>query len=541
MDRKTRAKEATQTALALVLVYGIALKSGWMDPYWAGFAVAMVSLAAAGESLHKGILRLAGTIPGCIAALSIYALAPQSRWVFMLLLCAWIFTTTYMMLADKNRSYMWNVAGFVCLVITLTGPDSSEKLFEHAVYRTTETAMGVVIYTLVTVFLWPFSDAETIEKASQPQATARTKNPGTRLPVPDLDYLMGAIFAATVVGAGFLVWIFFNPPGHGSWFLLSGTIAMAVAANQQFKATMLIKPMALALALGLAAYVFIMPQLSTFAGLSVLIFLAMFIVCYFFTGIARLAGMIAILTQISVQNQQSYDFAAMANSYIFTLMSFIFVFGISFMLRSPRPEKAVLHLLGRFFNSAGFMVSRLALESGQKHSFVQRWRTDFYRHEMQTLPAKLEAWGKAIDLRKFPNNTPGQTQELVKSLQTLVDRIEQLLDARSECQEASLVRDLRDYFEVWGLGIQRVFATWSGRPEAQAKGDQEQDLKPWLAGLEKQIREAEAKLASGDLSEQEGESFYRLLGGYRDVSDAALAYTGVAGRIDWPQWREEKF
>ena len=33
----------------------------------------------------------------------------------MLLACAWIFFTTYMVLADKKRSYFWNVAGFVCL------------------------------------------------------------------------------------------------------------------------------------------------------------------------------------------------------------------------------------------------------------------------------------------------------------------------------------------------------------------------------------------------------------------------------------------
>jgi hypothetical protein len=36
----TKAKEAIKTGLAFTLVYGIALKSGWMNPYWAGFAVA---------------------------------------------------------------------------------------------------------------------------------------------------------------------------------------------------------------------------------------------------------------------------------------------------------------------------------------------------------------------------------------------------------------------------------------------------------------------------------------------------------------------
>jgi uncharacterized membrane protein YccC len=117
----TKAKEAIKTGLAFTLVYGIALKSGWMDSYRAGFAVAMISLPTAGQSIHKGILRLAGTIQGCGAALVIFGLAPQSRWEFMLLASAWIFFTTYMMVSSKNNAYFWNVAAFVCLIITLAG------------------------------------------------------------------------------------------------------------------------------------------------------------------------------------------------------------------------------------------------------------------------------------------------------------------------------------------------------------------------------------------------------------------------------------
>ncbi len=36
MDRVTKIKEAFKTGLALMRVYGIALKVNWMNPYWAG-------------------------------------------------------------------------------------------------------------------------------------------------------------------------------------------------------------------------------------------------------------------------------------------------------------------------------------------------------------------------------------------------------------------------------------------------------------------------------------------------------------------------
>jgi uncharacterized membrane protein YccC len=62
MALSTRAKEAIKTGLAMAIAFGIALQMGWDKPYWAGFAVAMISLSTAGQSLNKGVLRLLGTL-----------------------------------------------------------------------------------------------------------------------------------------------------------------------------------------------------------------------------------------------------------------------------------------------------------------------------------------------------------------------------------------------------------------------------------------------------------------------------------------------
>ena len=130
-----KAKEAIKTGLAFALVYAIALQSGWLNPYWAAFAVAMISLQTAGQSIHKGLNRLVGTIPGCIAAIVILALAAQSRWEFMLLASLWIFFTAYMSLRSRENTYLWTVAGFVCLVLITSGASTSEDLFEHVVFH----------------------------------------------------------------------------------------------------------------------------------------------------------------------------------------------------------------------------------------------------------------------------------------------------------------------------------------------------------------------------------------------------------------------
>ena len=53
MTLSRKAKEAIKTALAMTIAYGIALSMDWDKPYWAGVAVAVVSLASIGQSMNR--------------------------------------------------------------------------------------------------------------------------------------------------------------------------------------------------------------------------------------------------------------------------------------------------------------------------------------------------------------------------------------------------------------------------------------------------------------------------------------------------------
>jgi uncharacterized membrane protein YccC len=722
MDKITTFKEAIKTALAFVTVFGIAMQLGWMNPYWAGWAVAVIALPTAGASIRKGTLRVAGTIPGCLAALAIHALAPQDRWIFLLLTCAWVFCTTYLMVSRKNDSYFWTMACYVCLIILLSDLDSSENMFASAVFRTVETVMGVVVYTLISVFLWPQTSRGAIRKSGSdlaaslndicrsgrdrllgrqspesdfqglqarvvqqlarfeqalqaegsesyevseasplwerfhmlstalletvgrwhssfaeltqldvqavfhelpeffsqldanlaavsqvlagrsPDGPTRTVGlvidpsalqhlssfdrasvevarkemerlpslsaalvecaleleghaasaresktpliPGYRdrahgFPVPDWDHLRSAAFVTATTAVGFLIWILFDPPGHTLWFQFSGTIALLVALVPQLRASTLIAPVAVTSAICLAIYVFVMPQLSTFLGLGSLLFITMFLVCYFLSGMARFFACMAILNILQIQNHQVYSFVAMANAYIFFVMSFAFLFVMSYLLSSPRPEKAVLHLLNRFFRSAEFLMSPKAAKPGHE-SAIDRWRRAFHERQLISLPAKLAAWGKSIDPKRFPDNTPEQIQALVASTQALVYRIEQFLEAGAFRQAEPLARELRDDILKWHAGIEATFGRWSRNPEAEPVAALRQRLETGLSRLEDRIKEV-LNRAGGNVSREEGENFFRLLGGYRGVSEAALAYASAAGLIHWSHWREERF
>ena len=121
-------KDAIKVGLSFAIVYGIALKLGWMNPYWAGLAILMLAVAPAGQNLHKGILRFIGTLIAVTVSLIIFSLAVQDRWLYIGLASLWIFFTSYMMAKDSQHSYLWNVAGFVCLVI-LTHPQTLQQVF----------------------------------------------------------------------------------------------------------------------------------------------------------------------------------------------------------------------------------------------------------------------------------------------------------------------------------------------------------------------------------------------------------------------------
>jgi len=722
MDKVTTFKEAIKTGLAFASVFGIAMQFGWMNPYWAGWAVAVIAMTTTGASIRKGVLRIVGTIPGCLAALAIHALAPQDRWLFLLLTCIWVFFTSYLMVSRKKDSYLWVMACYVCLIILLSDLESSENMFESAVFRTVETVMGVVVYTLISVFLWPQSSRGVIRKSSaalveglndivhscrdglldrqlfvesfkgvqsktvrqlaqfeqflqaegseshevsevshlwerfhglatalletagrwhsgfaelirvdvqavfpnlpayfagldanfaavsqvlagrlpedlprpvslandpvalerltpfdraavevarqemsrlalltaellecalelegrvetagepEPMLVSGVRDRAATFPVPDWDHLRSAAFVAATTGVGFLIWILFDPPGHSGWFQFSGTIALLVALVPQLRASKLIGPVAVTSAVCLAIYVFVMPRLSTFLGLGSLLFITMFLNCYFLSGMARFFTSMAILNILQIQNHQVYSFVAMANAYIFFVMVFAYLFVMSYLLSSPRPEKAFLRLLHRFFRSAEFLMARKAANPVHE-SVVNRWLAAFHEHQLSSLPAKLAAWGGSIDQKRFPDNTPEQIEALVTGTQVLVYRIEQFLQAGAVRQTEHLARELHDDIMTWHVGIRDTFGRWAGNPESEPAAALAQRLEAGLTRLEGRIKEA-LNRAGGDVSREEGENFFRLLGGYRGVSEAALAYAQTAERIHWARWREERF
>ncbi len=174
---------------------------------------------------------------------------------------------------------------------------------------------------------------------------------GKTFPVIDIDYLKTSVYVAAAVIFGFIIWFYVNPPGHASWYIMGGVFALILAGAPQVKAIKLIVPFIVAMFLSALIYVLILPSLSGFIGLGILLFACMFIIQYKFSGPVAPIFTIAFLQLVVISNPQQYDLYGLVNSFVFIPLFMIYLFALSYTISSPRPEKVFLKLVSRFFRA----------------------------------------------------------------------------------------------------------------------------------------------------------------------------------------------
>lgn len=148
------AKEALKTGLSMSIACGLAMGFGWAQPIWACLAVAVVSMPTVGESINKSIHRLFGTALGAGIALVTISLFAQNRWAFIASLTLWMGFVAYRITVSRYV-YVWFISGYVSLLIAAYVTSSSQDIFYVAVLRVQESALGILVYTIVSVFIWP--------------------------------------------------------------------------------------------------------------------------------------------------------------------------------------------------------------------------------------------------------------------------------------------------------------------------------------------------------------------------------------------------
>jgi len=197
----------------------------------------------------------------------------------------------------------------------------------------------------------------------------------------------------------------------------------------------------------------------------------------------------------------------------------------------------MLRQVRRFFRSCESLVS----SPTNPNSWVERIRQAYHRRELQTLPSKIATWGAQIDQKRFPQNSAEQVKALAVRLQLLGFRIDDLLNLRTVPQPELLVRELGDEVGSWRELIEQAFHAWSGAEEADRRQNLHERLSGQLAQLNARVEEEVSRIQSSKTGAAAGEGFYRVLGAFRGVTRAGIAYDKRSREIDWEALREEQF
>jgi uncharacterized membrane protein YccC len=330
-------------------------------------------------------------------------------------------------------------------------------------------------------------------------------------------------------------------PNTVIFIVLTNSISMALCVMPQAPIAVVFLPYAFGFALGGAINIALMPHLTSFTSLSLVIFAAVFLTCFQFSRPAQVLGrtvaLALLVLQMGVTNEQTYNFLDLANLAVVSLLIFSTVAVATYFPVSFRPEHVFRRLLGRFFRTCRYLCETLAWDPTPRPNLWRRLRRTAALHDLARIPGKLVLWRSGLS-----QSSPEQAQALIDSLQALAYRIQDLVEARRLPLSPVLVRELTMPVRAWRLGLQDILRALSHQPEAADFDDYRAQLDAVMGRLEGQVEAAVAAAADeASMSVPETGNSFRLLGAFRGVAEALVTFARQAKGIEWIQLREDRF
>jgi uncharacterized membrane protein YccC len=160
---QVRLQEAFKLALSMMLFYWLALWMDWDLPKYGALAIIVVSLSTTGASLNKGVMRVAGTGLGALAGFVLLSWFSQSPTGMLLGVSLYLAVIGYFMQTSRQGD-IWFNAGFVAVSVWSSSYMKVDTAFHFATNRFLETAAGVIIFTLVSILLWPRTSRQALQQ-----------------------------------------------------------------------------------------------------------------------------------------------------------------------------------------------------------------------------------------------------------------------------------------------------------------------------------------------------------------------------------------
>jgi uncharacterized membrane protein YccC len=152
-----------KTFAAAMLALVIALGMDLPRPYWAMATVYVASHPLAGATSSKAFYRLLGTAIGASAAVAIVPNLVDAPELLCLIIALWVGVCLYLSLLDSTpRGYVFMLAGYTVAFIGFPEVSEPANIFDTAVSRVEEIALGIICASLVSAIVFPRSVAPAV-------------------------------------------------------------------------------------------------------------------------------------------------------------------------------------------------------------------------------------------------------------------------------------------------------------------------------------------------------------------------------------------
>ncbi|MBB3197335.1 FUSC family protein [Roseateles terrae] len=149
-------------AAAMLAVF-LANWAGQPRPFWAMMTAYIVAHPLAGAVRSKALYRFVGTLVGSTAAALLVPRFANAPEMLSLALALWVGTCLCLSLRDRTpRAYAFMLAGYTAALIGFPSVDVPLNIFDSAVARVEEIALGILSATLVHSLVLPNGLAGTV-------------------------------------------------------------------------------------------------------------------------------------------------------------------------------------------------------------------------------------------------------------------------------------------------------------------------------------------------------------------------------------------
>jgi len=138
--------------LALTIGFGLDLPR----PYWAVLTVYITSQPLSGAVRSKALYRLIGTFSGAVFTVAVLPPLVNEPWLLSLALASWVGVCLGISLLDRTpRAYVLMLAGYTATLIGFPSVGHPEGIFDVAVSRVEEIALGILCATVTHSLFFP--------------------------------------------------------------------------------------------------------------------------------------------------------------------------------------------------------------------------------------------------------------------------------------------------------------------------------------------------------------------------------------------------